>query len=88
MQFRDDDQKVKKVGVGCYFSTYREKYILAQVLPSKVCLIGLQSGNRKTEAVEVQDVTYLSRSEFLEVCGEHAQEIKMIDEQKIIAALQ
>jgi hypothetical protein len=79
MHFRDDEIEVRKVGIGCYFTDNRENYILAQVLPNRVCMINLQSGNRRVEAVYVKDVTHLSREEFTKVCGEYASDMRMIN---------
>lgn len=79
MHFRDDEIEVRKVGIGCYFINNRENYILAQVLPNHVCMISLQSGNRKVEAVYVEDVTHLSREEFTQVCGKYASDMRMIN---------
>jgi hypothetical protein len=45
-------------------SNIHEEYMLCQVLPSQVCLVGLESGNRLVEPVLVKNVLKITHREF------------------------
>lgn len=47
-----------------------EKYILAQIAPNVCCLVNLESGNRYSEPVKVEDSQNISEVEMFRIAGD------------------
>ena len=63
-----------------YNGRFEEDYILAQVAPNQVALIGLQAGNRWTEAFPVQKVDAITEAEFEAIAWEQPYNFELINE--------
>jgi len=65
---KEDTGFIKTYAVGQRFASLGDgEYILAQVSTGKVCLIGLSSGNRWREPIQVKSTREISAKEWKEI---------------------
>ena len=57
-----------KHAIGNRYTRYGGEYILALVNNTQVALIGLLTGNRWIDAVEINDIYDITAEEFLKIC--------------------
>ena len=57
---------------------FEEDYILAQIGPKQVALIGLESGNRWTEAFPVEKVDAITADEFDAIAWKQPEDFELI----------
>ena len=62
-----------------YSGIFAENYLLAQVAPKQVALIGLESGNRWTEAITVHKVDAITADEFYAIAWEQPKDFELIN---------
>lgn len=64
-----------KMGQRYKATTTKEEYILARCKPNILCLIGLQSGNRWEDPMNVKNCNDISQEEFDKITGGESFEL-------------